>query len=144
MKGATTVQSAVRKASKVSKRKGKWANQPEIKHKIASKTFKEPVLPILKYLVKQDRIEKKKGFMLWRPKGGGLTGLGGDDDSTSNRSREKGRDDTYRSERKTDSSGRRSDSKAERGLRSASRVATAASFMGIGTSVGRSISSTFM
>ena len=59
MKGATTVQTAVRKASKASKRKGKWANQPEIKHKVVSKTFKESILPILRYLVKQNRIEKK-------------------------------------------------------------------------------------
>jgi hypothetical protein len=78
MKGSSTVNSAVRKASKASKRKGKWATQPEIKAKILKTLkFKESILPILKYLVKQNKIEKKKNVAMWRPTGLGLAALGG-------------------------------------------------------------------
>lgn len=67
MKGANIVQSAVKKASKASKRKGKWVNLQEIRSKMP-KTNKEPIPPILRYLSREDRIEKKKNFQLWRPK----------------------------------------------------------------------------
>jgi hypothetical protein len=69
MKGANTISSSVKKASKASKRKGKWANLHEICNKIPkTPKFKEPVTPILRYLVKEDRIEKK--MSLQKPTGG--------------------------------------------------------------------------
>jgi hypothetical protein len=78
MKGANTISSSVKKASKVSKRQGKWANLSEICKKIPkTPRFKEPVTPILRYLVHEDRIEKKRNFSLWRPKSNGGGAFGG-------------------------------------------------------------------
>lgn len=79
MKGSGTVYSAVKKASRVSKRSGKWATFPEIKGKIPkSPVFKEAVLPILRHLVKNEDIEKRKNFSMWRPQGmAGGGGIGG-------------------------------------------------------------------
>ena len=68
MEGIRIVHSAVHKASRVSKREGKWANIDEIKKKIPhATTFKRPVRPILNNLVKNSDIEKKRKFALWRP-----------------------------------------------------------------------------
>jgi hypothetical protein len=86
MKGDVTVQTAVKSASRVSKRKGKWANLPEIKNK--APTFKEPMSPVLSYLVRNHRIEKKSGLALWRPRSGGI---GGDKGKSTGRGTEGGR-----------------------------------------------------
>ena len=72
----SNVASAVKKASKVSKRKGKWASKPEISAKIEGKRPAN-LGDELKRLVKQDVIEKKKGYELWRPEGIGLAGIMG-------------------------------------------------------------------
>jgi hypothetical protein len=82
MKGDNTVYKATEKASRVSKRSGKWANLPEIKHK-APATFKVPVRPVLTSLVRKDYIEKKKNVALWRPRRGAGGGAGSSASSSS-------------------------------------------------------------
>lgn len=91
MKGDTTVQAAVKSASRVSKRSGKWANLAEIK---AKTTFREPMSPVLSYLVRNVRIEKKKGMALWRPRSGGAYEHGG---KSTSRGTEGGRTEGGRS-----------------------------------------------
>jgi len=75
MKGDVTVQAAVKSASRVSKRSGKWANLAEIKSK--APTFREPMSPVLGYLVRNRKIEKKPSMALWRPRSGGAYEHGG-------------------------------------------------------------------
>lgn len=75
MKGYETIQSAVKSASRVSKRSGKWANLAEIKSKAPN--FKEPVSPVLGYLARNRKIEKKPNMALWRPRSGGAYEHGG-------------------------------------------------------------------
>ena len=69
------VNSGLKKASKESRREGKWANPPEVRN--------ESVVPrvvnvriVLDQLVKESRAEKKKGELLYRPTGGGVGGIG--------------------------------------------------------------------
>ena len=94
MKGDLIVQTAVKSASRVSKRNGKWANLAEIKSK--APTFKAPMSPVLGYLVRNARIEKKKGLALWRPRSAGIGEHSGKSGSRGDRT-EGGRSDGGRS-----------------------------------------------
>lgn len=62
------VQDGVEKASKVSPRQGKWATPREIDLKTNPK--QTPLQSILSELVKDSRIEKKAGQLLYRPQQG--------------------------------------------------------------------------
>ena len=71
----TAVREAVAKASKVSKRDGKWANKEEISHKIVG--HKPEHLPkTLKELTEKGSIEQKSHSALWRPTKAGGGGAG--------------------------------------------------------------------
>lgn len=74
MRGEETVYKAVKSASRVSKRNGKWANLPEIKKKAPE--FNQAFSPVLSYLVRHEKIEKKSGMALWRPRGLAGGGIG--------------------------------------------------------------------
>lgn len=90
MKGADTIQVAVKSASRVSKRSGKWANLAEIKAK--AHNFKEPVSPVLGYLARNRKIEKKPSMALWRPRSGGAYEHGGKVSRGTEGGRQGGRD----------------------------------------------------
>ena len=88
-----TVHSAVHKASRVSKRAGKWSNLQEIKRKISNPTtFKQPVRPLLNKLVKNSDIEKKAKFSLWRPDDSGALGKGGGSSAKRGRGIDRGKE----------------------------------------------------
>jgi ribonuclease HII len=82
MKGERIASKAVRKASNASKRKGKWANLPEIKAKLESPVIS--LSSVLSKLVKDKDIEKKKGYALWRPNDGGGGGIASKSSSRTN------------------------------------------------------------
>jgi ribonuclease HII len=90
MKGERIASKAVRKASNASKRKGKWANLPEIKAKLESPVIS--LSSVLSKLVKDKDIEKKKGYALWRPNDGG--GGGGIASKSSSRTNSRSSSDT--------------------------------------------------
>jgi hypothetical protein len=70
-----TIRQAVAKASKVSKREGKWANKPEISKKITGHK-PDSLVKTLKEEVKKGSIEKKPNTALWRPSKAGGGGKG--------------------------------------------------------------------
>jgi hypothetical protein len=75
MASLNVVQTGVEKASKVSHRSGKWATPKEIDLKTNPK--QTPLQQLLTQLVKDSRIEKKSGMLLYRPqKGAGPGGQG--------------------------------------------------------------------
>lgn len=80
----SAVLTAVKKASKASKRQGDWANKPEISAKITGKKPAD-LGGELRKLVKEGDIERKKGASLWRPTGGAGGGLFGGDMRSSAR-----------------------------------------------------------
>ena len=99
-----SIEKAVEKASDASKRKGKWANKPEISRKLTGRK-PESMSEALAKEVKKGDIERKKNAALWRPKKGG--GGGGGGESGGKRSSPKSED--RRSQPKA--SGRRSSPK---------------------------------
>ena len=136
MEVSSTVHSAVNKASRVSKRTGKWANIQEIKSKIPHVTaFKKPVRPILDKLVKNSNIEKKTRVALWRPDDSGALAS-----NSSKKRSSKGADSgrrkggSRRSERKTGD--RRT------GRKASGRIARTVAAGAVGGAVRGSINST--
>jgi hypothetical protein len=94
-----TIRQAVAKASKVSKREGKWANKPEISKKITGHK-PDSLVKTLKEEVKKGSIEKKPNTALWRPSKAGGGGKGSSSRGTG-RSTRAGRT-TERTTRRTD------------------------------------------
>ena len=90
MKNLNVVEKGVEKASRASKRKGKWATIPEIRSKTLPAQDDLPLL--LKELFKRDRIEKKKNVLMYRPKRW-LAGGGGYGSGESSPDRVKGQED---------------------------------------------------
>ncbi len=114
MKGLNAVDDGVSKASRVSKRDGRWANIPEIK----AKTYppQQSMGSLLRELVKEARIEKKTGMLLYRPQrgaGGGGEGKGDGYRSPDPYDSPRGGKDTYTT-RGQDDGGKTSDADRER------------------------------
>ena len=92
MKSLNAVHEGVEKASKVSPRQGKWATPKEIDLKTSPK---QPSLQsMLTELVKDSRIEKKSGMLLYRPQqgAGGGTGAGKSGEHGKDKGKERGKD----------------------------------------------------
>jgi hypothetical protein len=86
------VQDGVEKASKVSPRSGKWATPKEIDLKTSPK--QTPLQSLLTQLVKDSRIEKKAGTLLYRPQqgAGGGEGKGHKERGDDDRGKDRGKD----------------------------------------------------
>jgi hypothetical protein len=101
------VRPAVVKASRLSKRDGKWANKPEISQRIVGRK-PENLGDNLHELVKKGSIVKKQNAQLWRPNnvagaGGGSRGSRGKDgrDGGDRTHRDTTHRDTTKSSRRT-------------------------------------------
>lgn len=71
------VNSGLKRASKESNRDGKWATPPETRNESKGIPQSCNVRQVLDQLVKENRAEKKRGELLYRPAGGGAGGAGG-------------------------------------------------------------------
>lgn len=76
MKYEEQVLKGLKRASRESDRDGKWATPPEVRSETEKVPFDINYQNVLTQLVKENRAEKKKGYLLYRPTGGGFGGAG--------------------------------------------------------------------
>lgn len=76
MKFEEKVNSGLKRASRDSRRDGKWTIISEVREESHGVPISVRIRAVLMQLVKENRAEKKKGFELWRPAGMGAGGYG--------------------------------------------------------------------
>jgi hypothetical protein len=82
MKYESETLKGLKKSCGKSKRDGKWSTVSETRDYSKDIPMGIKIKPILIQLVKESRAEKKKGFELYRPTGGGWGGFGTDEPTT--------------------------------------------------------------